>query len=98
MLIFLIQTINQKANQQRYHQINVPNAPHIIIFHIEKSLFDNAKAVAANGRTIANAIVKSSKQFLIFIITDVATGYLTSIISLPQLLGLTLFQQTCKSK
>jgi hypothetical protein len=90
ILIPLIQTISQKANQQRHHHINVPAAPHVIISHVDISVFNFVKAVTANGNKITNTIVKSSKPFLIVVLTD-AVGYLTSIRPLPLSLGLTQF-------
>jgi hypothetical protein len=90
ILIPLIQTISQKANQQRHHHINVPAAPHVIISHVDISVFNFVKAVTANGNKITNTIVKSSKPFLIVVLTD-AVGYLTSIRTLPLSLGLTQF-------
>jgi hypothetical protein len=81
--ISLIQTISQKANQQRHHQINVPAAPHVTISQIDMSVFSIVKAVTANGNTIANTIMKSSKPFLTVVLTDDVTGYLTSIRPLP---------------
>ena len=83
ILITLIQTISQKANQQRHHHINVPAAPHVTISHVDMSVFNIVKAVTANGNKIANTIVKSSKPFLTVVLTDDVTGYLTSIRPLP---------------
>jgi len=79
MYIRLIQTISQKANQQRYHQINVPINPHVAISHFEISVSNVVKAITANGNRIANTMVKSSKPFLTTVLTDAVTGYLTSI-------------------
>jgi hypothetical protein len=90
ILLPLIQTISQKANQQRHHHINVPVAPHVIISHVDISVFNFVKAVTANGNKITNTIVKSSKPFLTVVLTD-AVGYLNSIRSLPLSLGLTQF-------
>jgi hypothetical protein len=83
IIISLIQTISQKANQQRHHQINVPAAPHVTISQIDMSVSNIVKAVTANGNTIANTIMKSSKPFLTVVLTDDVTGYLTSIRPLP---------------
>ena len=82
-------TTSQKANQQRHHHINVPTNPHGTISHVGKSVFNVAKIVTANGNTIANAIVKSSKLFLTVVLTDAVTGYLTSIRPLQLSLELT---------
>jgi hypothetical protein len=79
VLIQLIQTTSQKANQQRHHHINVPATPQVTIFHVDMSVFNFAKAVTANGNTIANTIMKSSKPFLTVVLNDAVTGYLTSI-------------------
>jgi hypothetical protein len=81
--IQLIQIINQKASQQRYHQINVPTAPQVNISHIGIFVSNNEKAVTTNGNKIANAIVKSSKPFLTVVLTDTITEFLTSIRPLP---------------
>lgn len=75
----LIQTISQKANQQRYHHINVPINPNVAISHLEMSVSNDVKAITANGKVIANTIVMSSKPFLTAVLTDAVTGYLTSI-------------------
>ena len=75
--------MNQKANQQRHHQINVPATPQATIPHVDMAVFSAAKAVTANGNKIANAIVKSSKPFLTVVLTDAVTRCFTSIRSLP---------------
>lgn len=79
MFIRLIQTISQKANQQRYHHVNVPIIPHVAISHLDISVSNVAKAITANGKIIANTMVMSSIPFLTAVLTDVATGYFTSI-------------------
>ena len=79
MFIRLIQTISQKANQQRYHHVNVPINPHVTISHFDISVSNVVKAITANGNMIANTMVMSSKPFLTVVLTDAATGYLTSI-------------------
>lgn len=84
----LIQTISQKANQQRYHHINVPMNPHVIISHLDISVSNVVKAITANGKMIANTIVISSTPFLTAVLTDAATGYFTSILPLPLSSGL----------
>jgi hypothetical protein len=88
LLYTLIQIINQKANQQRCHQINVPTAPQVNISHKGMFVFIVAKAVTANGNIIANAIARSSKPVLTDVFTDAVTGFLTSIQPLPYNLNL----------
>lgn len=79
MFIRLIQTISQKANQQRYHHINVPMNPHVTISHLDISVSNVVKAITANGKMIANTMIISSMPFLTAVLTDAATGYFTSI-------------------
>ncbi len=74
----LIQTISQKANQQRYHHVNVPINPHVTISHFAISVSNVVKAITAKGNKIANTILMSSKPFLIAVLTDDVTGYFTS--------------------
>ncbi len=66
-----------------HHQTNVPATPQVNISNLEMSVSNIAKAVNANGNKITNIIVKSSKQFLTVVFTDIVTKFFTSIRSLP---------------
>jgi hypothetical protein len=74
-----IQTISQKANQQKYHHISVPIDPHAIISHFDIFVSNDVKAITTNGNIIANEIIISSNPFLTAVLTDAVTGYFTSI-------------------
>ena len=90
----LIQIISQNIHQQRHHQINVPAIPQVNISNLEMSVSNIAKAVNANGNEITNAIVKSSKQFLTVVFTEIVTKFFTSIRSLPLSLGFSLLTES----